>query len=234
VDVKKWIEITSVQIPTLAANHPPRNIDSDATAIGGSAGAKSSLSHVAIYSNIREYLTHCPLYCGYNAQQWRAMTLPKWSGGPRRETFEDRNAGRFFERSPYFNGGLNLKFFATLAFAALTLTACQSTTDGAAVTQSGGTQLATQVDMEAIFGKTLMAGPGQSLMISANGTLNGTWNSAPLAGTFEMRDGFFCRTLSASPRGAAPEDCQLLVLDGNSINGTRDRGNGASFSYIVS
>lgn len=127
-----------------------------------------------------------------------------------------------------------MKHLAAIALATITLTACQTTTDGASVTQSGAKQLATQGDMNAIIGRTLTLNPGQSFVISANGTLNGSWDGKPLVGAYEMRDGFFCRTLSQGPRGPSPEDCQLFVLEGNKLQGTRDRGNGGSFTYTVS
>lgn len=127
-----------------------------------------------------------------------------------------------------------MKYLAAISLAAITLTACQTTTEGAGAAQSGAMQLATQSDMNAIVGKTLTHSPGQSIVISSDGTLSGSWDGMPIVGTYEMRDGFFCRTLSQGPRGPSPEDCQLLVLDGNTVLGTRDRGTGNSFTYTVS
>ena len=100
--------------------------------------------------------------------------------------------------------------------------------------QSNSSQLVTQNDLNAVVGKTLTFREGSSFVISADGTLSGFFDGTPLVGTYEMRDGFFCRTLSEGPRGPSPEDCQLLVLDGNVLQVTRDRGNGSSFSYTLS
>ena len=125
-----------------------------------------------------------------------------------------------------------MKYFVFTAL--LGLAACQTTTDADASSQSSVQQLATQTDMSAITGKTLTLNPGQSFVISDDGTLAGTWDGGPLIGTYEMKDGYFCRTLSAGPSGPSPEDCQLLVLDGDQLMGTRDRGNGVSFTYTVS
>lgn len=122
-----------------------------------------------------------------------------------------------------------MKYFAALAFVAIS--ACQMTDDAG---ETAGMRLATQSDLNAIVGKTITFEPGQSFVISSNGTLNGSWDGAPLTGTYQMRDGFFCRTLSQGPRGPSPEDCQLMVLDGNALAVTRDRGNGGSFTYTVS
>ena len=116
-------------------------------------------------------------------------------------------------------------------FALFALSACQTTGDTA---EMSGMQLATQNDLNAVIGKTLTFNPGESFVIAANGTMKGNWGGAPLVGTYEMRDGFFCRTLSQGPRGPSPEDCQLLILNGSSLDVTRDRGNGGSFSYTVS
>jgi hypothetical protein len=128
-----------------------------------------------------------------------------------------------------------MKPIFTAAFAAFFLSACQTTTDNAPVaTASSGMQLATQDDMSVIVGKTITFNPGQSFKIASDGTLNGTWDGKPLVGTYQMKDGFFCRTLSAGPRGPSPEDCQLLLLNGNILDVTRDRGAGDAFTYTVS
>ena len=127
-----------------------------------------------------------------------------------------------------------MKSIVVMLIAGVGLSACQTVTETAAPAQAAGKQLETQSDMAAVIGNTLTLGPGQSFVISDAGTMNGSWNGMPLIGTYEMRDGYFCRTLSAGPRGPSPEDCQLLVLDGTNLIGTRDRGNGASFTYTMS
>jgi hypothetical protein len=114
------------------------------------------------------------------------------------------------------------------------LSACQTVTEAVGPAQAAGKQFETQSDTAAVIGNTLTLGPGQSFVISDNGTLDGSWNGMPLVGTYEMRDGYFCRTLSAGPGGGSPEDCQLLVLEGTNLMGTRDRGNGATFTYTIS
>jgi len=127
-----------------------------------------------------------------------------------------------------------MKSIVVMLIAGFGLSACQAVTETVGPAQAVGKQLETQSDMAAVIGNTLTLGPGQSFVISDNGTLNGSWNGMPLVGTYEMRDGYFCRTLSAGPGGASPEDCQLLVLEGTNLMGTRDRGNGASFTYTIS
>lgn len=120
------------------------------------------------------------------------------------------------------------------ALVGISLAACQTT--GAQTDQpvDSATRLATQSDIGAIAGKTLTLEPGKSYVISAEGKINGSWDGSPLVGTYEMKNGFFCRTLSQGPRGPSPEDCQVLTLDGNVLSGTRNRGEGASFKLTVS
>ena len=132
-----------------------------------------------------------------------------------------------------------MKPYLILMAGALALTACAETTAEAemaaepTMAADATMQLATQEDLAAIIGRTLDFGEGRSFVISADGTLAGDWGGTPLAGTYEMRDGFFCRTLTAGPGGASPEDCQLLILNGDMLDVTRDRGTGASFSYTI-
>ncbi|MBO9401040.1 MULTISPECIES: hypothetical protein [unclassified Shimia] len=124
-----------------------------------------------------------------------------------------------------------MRFLFSTAIFCTALAACQD------VPSSGkgkAKQLATQEDMSAVFGKTLTLNAGQSIVILEDGTLSGSWDGTPIVGTYVMKDGFFCRTLSQGPSGPSAEDCQLFVLDGNQLMGTRNRGEGASFTYTVS
>ena len=146
-----------------------------------------------------------------------------------------RPATRWFSANRTLEG-LHLKSFAIIAV--LGLAACQATVADQSTVQvapqSGATQLATQADMTAVVGKRLVHdSPAQYVITGADGTLSGSWDGVRLAGNYEMKDGFFCRTLSAGPGGASPEDCQLFILEGNKIIGTRNRGKGSSFTYTV-
>ena len=117
---------------------------------------------------------------------------------------------------------------------ATALAACQTTTmEPEAVAPSTATRLETQSDMAAITGKMLVLEAGKSYVIGADGTIRGTWDGAPLVGAYEMRDGFFCRTLSQGPGGPSGEDCQILTLDGDKLMGNRNRGDWASFTLNV-
>lgn len=123
------------------------------------------------------------------------------------------------------------KKISTVAVLGVALAACQSAPDAGA---TGPQQLATQADLAPIIGKTVTFQQGQSFRILGDGTIRGSWDGTPLAGTYQMRDGFFCRTLTSGPRGPTGEDCQLFVLEGSTLNVTRDRGAGTSFKYTIS
>lgn len=81
----------------------------------------------------------------------------------------------------------------------------------------------------------LQGSPENNFVIASGGTLDGTFGGARTRGDWEWRDGTWCRTLSEGPRGPSPEDCQTWVVDdaGNFVV-TRNRGAGASFTYVAS
>jgi len=73
------------------------------------------------------------------------------------------------------------------------------------------------------------------IVVRENGTFDGTWESEPIAGTWEMRDGNWCRILTAffNADRLNSEDCQLWERSGIRIRGTRDGGAGVSFIYNI-
>ena len=111
------------------------------------------------------------------------------------------------------------------------LAGCQT---GQVTETAGAARLSTPADFATLYGQRLTFGDSDFVTINANGTLSGNFSGVETLGTWEVRDGFWCRELSAGPRGPAPEDCQLFVRDGNALNITRERGNGASFVYMIS
>lgn len=84
---------------------------------------------------------------------------------------------------------------------------------------------------EAVSGRTLVAGDTR-LTAGENGALVGTLaNGDTLSGTWRIRDGKWCRTLSQPARFAGPEVCQdaaltdgLLVIVGS---------NGSPTAYTI-
>ncbi len=94
-------------------------------------------------------------------------------------------------------------------------------------------RLSTADDFAPILGKKLMFGDADFVMINADGTLSGDFGGVDTRGTWALKDGYFCRVLTAGPRGASPEDCQLVVRKGDVLSITRERGTGASFDYTI-
>lgn len=123
-----------------------------------------------------------------------------------------------------------MRKFVVLGAVIASLSACVTPTGDMAPKPAEGMQLATQSDMAAIVGKRLTFASGQYLTVTADGKITGAWDGQDLTGTYEMRDGFVCREISIRPG----EDCQLWILNGNELIGSRDRGNGAQFTYTVS
>ncbi len=106
-----------------------------------------------------------------------------------------------------------------------------------------GTSQYVQITSESIselFDKSLFLFNGEELeddfiIVRNDGTFDGTWNEAPIAGSWEMRDNFFCRVLTVffDQSRTGTEDCQLWEIKDDSVRGTRDMGNGSSFIYKI-
>lgn len=96
------------------------------------------------------------------------------------------------------------------------------------------TQLSTPAEFAPLLGKRLELNENDHLVLNADGSLSGEFGGAVTRGTWVVRDGFWCRELTAGPRGPSPEDCQLWAQEGGSINVTRDQGRGGSFVYEIS
>jgi len=96
------------------------------------------------------------------------------------------------------------------------------------------TQLSTPAEFAPLLGKRLELNENDHLVLNADGSLSGEFGGAVTRGTWVVRDGFWCRELTAGPRGPSPEDCQLWAQEGSSINVTRDQGRGGSFVYEIS
>ena len=77
---------------------------------------------------------------------------------------------------------------------------------------------------------------GDYISLTDDGTFSGTWKDKPIAGNWEMRDGYWCRVLTVFHDQDAlnKEDCQLWEIDGNALRGTRAKGTGVSIMYTVS
>ncbi len=129
-----------------------------------------------------------------------------------------------------------LKFASTILLFAL-VSGCQQIPKEALSTGGVTTASYDRVTADGIgslVGKKLELN-GNSISLSEDGTFSGTWENVPIAGTWEMKDDYFCRVLTEfhNSDSLGSEDCQLWELKENSVRGTRDRGNGSSFIYAI-
>ena len=76
---------------------------------------------------------------------------------------------------------------------------------------------------------------GNHIVLAEDGTFDGTWRSEPIAGKWEMRDGYWCRVLTVFFQADRlnQEDCQLWESSEGKLRGTRSKGKGQSFVYSV-
>ncbi len=89
--------------------------------------------------------------------------------------------------------------------------------------------LAAQADMvQELSGKTLVAGKSRIVM-GADGAMSGKVGADTLTGTWMVRDGKLCRTISA-PKRMAGSECQTAVLRGNTLQITRADGSTLEWS----
>ncbi|MEM8824885.1 MAG: hypothetical protein AAGF30_14865, partial [Pseudomonadota bacterium] len=136
-----------------------------------------------------------------------------------------------------------MRYFSisALAFTIATMLAgCQTTATGPSTspvtTSDGFLRISTRDDMAPIIGRRLAFQGEDFVVINADGTLLGEFGGVVTAGTWEMVDGFWCRTLTAGPERALtnnPTDCQLFERNGDTLRGTRDRGQGTQFEYTI-
>ncbi|RVT83941.1 hypothetical protein DXV76_09510 [Rhodobacteraceae bacterium CCMM004] len=94
--------------------------------------------------------------------------------------------------------------FASLAI--VSLAGCQASTGGETVRQSMSAPWLSIVD------KTLVSGESR-VVVKSDGTVVGTG----IRGTWEERDGRYCRTLTEPARFAGTE-CQVVTLNGNQVS----------------
>jgi len=113
------------------------------------------------------------------------------------------------------------------------LAGCVTTGTSNLTGDSAFTQV-TDKNINDLFGKQIDL-DGNFISLSEDRTFSGTWKNSPIAGTWEIRDNYWCRVLTVFHDESAlnKEDCQLWELNGDRIRGTRDKGRGKSFVYTV-
>lgn len=111
---------------------------------------------------------------------------------------------------------------------------CGATPDGISNNSDTGYTQVTETEISNYFGRKFSL-DGNHIVLNEGGTFDGTWKSEPIEGTWEMKDGYWCRVLTVffdAPKKGI-EDCQLWEAKGDTVRGTRDRGKGISFIYAV-
>ncbi|MCU0910831.1 MAG: dihydrodipicolinate reductase [Rhodobacteraceae bacterium] len=84
-----------------------------------------------------------------------------------------------------------------------------------------------------VAGKELRYGMfGISLRVMPDGRIDGEAMGWDVAGTWEWRDGYFCREMdwSGTP---IPANCQLVEKNGDRVRFTVDRGEGRSAAFAL-
>ena len=120
---------------------------------------------------------------------------------------------------------------AYLVITALLLTACAGPTV-VAPPQAFNGQITNQAEFSTIVGRRLTLGD-DFVVINADGTFAGNYGGVETFGTWEFRDGYFCRTVTQGPSGPDPENCQINILQGNTLTVKPDRGAGRTVVYTV-
>ena len=93
-----------------------------------------------------------------------------------------------------------------------------------------GTSVAhSEITAEQVAGKTLTGSDKSKFEISADGALTGvTGKGDALAGTWEVKDGDWCRTIK-EPARLAGSACQAASIKGSTLTLIRDDGSSIKF-----
>ncbi len=87
--------------------------------------------------------------------------------------------------------------------------------------------------VDTVAGRELRMWPlGISLVVEPDGVIRGNALGWDVTGTWEWRDGYFCREMDWSGY-AIPMNCQLVEAEGESVRFTVDQGRGDSASFSL-
>ena len=123
-----------------------------------------------------------------------------------------------------------MKFYAALIIPLLT--ACAGTAPMPPA-EPGVMQLQSQEALTPYIGRRLTRDNGDYVVMAADGTFAGVYSQTVTTGSYVMRDGFFCRVVTAGPSGPAPEDCQVVTVSDDKVTFVRERGTGAAVVYTM-
>lgn len=79
-------------------------------------------------------------------------------------------------------------------------------------------------------GRTV-ANADTSVTITRDGRITGITHGNTISGTWEWRDGFWCRTITQPV--VTDEDCQVWIVEGNRLTVIRDRGTGDTLAFEI-
>ncbi|MDR9393564.1 hypothetical protein [Roseovarius sp. SYSU LYC5161] len=114
---------------------------------------------------------------------------------------------------------MTLKYLAYATFAGVILTGCMST---APMEETDPLQAR-------LSGMTGVHESGTTVTLGEDGSVSGTTqNGEAIIGLWEVRDGRYCRTLTA-PKSLAGSGCQDVEFDGNKAIFTKDDGTSSTF-----
>jgi len=121
--------------------------------------------------------------------------------------------------------------------AGLTLSACAQQS-GIGATDAGATQaqvqrISTMAQLQPFLDRRWEFGNGNYSVVHSDGTVTGEFGGNSLTGTWEMRDGYWCRTITLANINAPPTDCQILQGDGTNFTVTREKGKGRTTDYTL-
>jgi len=121
-----------------------------------------------------------------------------------------------------------------ISFLVVLITACQQVPLQSNDTGTTSYSRVTSDVLPSLFDKKLFI-DGNYMIVSADYTFAGMWNGEPMAGTWEMKNEYFCRVLTQffKLENTGGEDCQVWEISGDKIRGTRNKGNGSSFTYMI-
>ena len=126
--------------------------------------------------------------------------------------------------------------------AALALAGCVETS-GSTEDKPEPTPITTKAQFAEYYGKKLVHGRDkkynseQFVTLSSDGSISGSWDGANVTGSFEIKNGKFCREVTVGSN-ASPYQCQTWLrgvgeTDSNIIYGFRSEGAGDNFYYTI-
>lgn len=92
----------------------------------------------------------------------------------------------------------------------------------------------TRQEIDSLIGKKLQLDQNH-IVLNSNGAVTGTWSDSPVAGTWQIKDGLWCRQYSQfnPAKFIGTEECHLWEVTDNKIIATRDSGNGSAYEYTI-